>query len=168
MLFPLTIEEDEGCYPIDVENFVETEIELTLDSGCCEHVIDLADAPGYDNALEQSPGSKRRQHFVVGNGQRVPNDGQVHLNMETFDKAPMGIEACFQVAEVTRPLMSVSKICDQGLTCEFDNTSARILNDKKEIVCSFVREGGLYVARMKLKCPLPSPASPTPFGGPGR
>ena len=38
--------------------FVETDIVLTLDSGCCNHIVDLADAQGYAGVLRQSPGSK--------------------------------------------------------------------------------------------------------------
>ena len=38
----------------------DTEIEICLDSGCCEHVMDSGDAPGYSTFLTESPGSKRQ------------------------------------------------------------------------------------------------------------
>ena len=69
-LFPVLVEEcEDNLFP--VETWVDTHIEITLDSGCCEHVMDIDDAPGYCHYVSQSPGSKRKQHFVVGNGQRV-------------------------------------------------------------------------------------------------
>ena len=60
----------------------------------------------------------------------------------------------FQIAEVTRPLMSVGKICDEGLSVEFDKTKARVLDKNKREVCRFERQNGcLYVAKMRLKSP---------------
>ena len=80
--FPVTIEEGTEILPFAAEEWVDKWIELTLDSGCCEHVQDLADAPGYANFITSSLGSRRGQNFVVGNGQKVPNEGEVHLNLE--------------------------------------------------------------------------------------
>ena len=74
-------EEDPAVMPL--EEFVETDVQLTLDSGCCDHILDNADAPGYANALQPSAGSKRRQRFVVGNGERVPNRGQLKLRLKS-------------------------------------------------------------------------------------
>ena len=60
--------------------------------------------------------------------------------------------------------MSVSKICDQDLVCTFDRTKAIVSNEKGEVVCEFLRRGGLYVANMKLKKPTPiDPGSTSPF-----
>ena len=104
--------------------FVEVEIMVTLDSGCCEHVLDLEGAPGYQEFLMPSPGSIRKQNFVVGNGQLIPNEGQVQLNMQTQSSNPESLSSVLQVAEVTRPLMSASRICDQGFVCIFDDAEA--------------------------------------------
>ena len=65
-----------------IDSWVDTEIEITLDSGCCEHVMDLGDAPGYGSFIVESAGSKRKQNFIVGNGAKVPNEGQLVLNLE--------------------------------------------------------------------------------------
>ena len=137
-----------------LEHWVDAEIDLTLDSGCCEHVLGIHDAPGYAAFIEQSPGSKRGQWFVVGNGDRVPNDGQVFLNMEC---GGLPLQTVFQVAGVTRPLMSVGRVCDQGLLCIFDSEKALVIGKEGEEVCCFERQGGLYVARLKLKSPEPFP-----------
>ena len=64
------------------------------------------------------------------------------------------VQGCFQVANVTCPLMSVSKVCDQGLRCIFGDERATIVDKTtgKEIATS-ERRGGLYIAKMKLKAP---------------
>ena len=94
---------------------------------------------------------------MVGNGERVPNEGQIRLRMEAAgpDGRPMPVQSTFQVAEINRPLMSVSKICDQGFTCVFTKDGAQILDRHQKSVCQFGRSHGLYVGKMKVKQPEP-------------
>ena len=103
----------------------DVDIELILDSGCCEHVMDAEHAPGYP--VLPSPGSLRGQNFFVGNGEPLPNEGQVNLRFGARDEAGemQDLTSVFQVAEVTSPLMSVSSICDKGFTCVFDSRCGR-------------------------------------------
>ena len=145
---------------MSMEEFVETDILLTLDSGCCDHIVDIADCPGYACVLGPSPGSKRGQKFVVGNGGRVKNQGQVDLQMGAKDGS--GFHSVFQVAEITRPLMSVSRICDQDLICIFDKTQAQVLNPARSnaVVATFERDGGLYTCSMRLRAPKPAAVDP--------
>ena len=71
------------------------------------------------------------------------------------------VSSTFQIAKVTRPLMSVGHICDQGLNVVFDKSKAVVSDPKGVEICVFHRgESGLYIAKMKLKQPLP-------FVGPG-
>ena len=103
--------------------------------------MDLGDAPGYSTFLTESPGSKRQQQFIVGNGARVPNEGQLLLNMESSTTTGvMKLQSCFQVAEVTRPLMSVSRVCDQGLECRFTESEALVI-DSDKAGCTYLRCG---------------------------
>ena len=146
----MTTDDDEGFALLPLEDWVDTDIELTLDSGCCEHVIDIGDARGYANYITESPGSKRGQNFVVGNGEKVSNDGQCILSLE---QGGVPIQSTFQVAGITRPLMSVGRVCDQGLRCHFDEKEALVLDKQDAVVCRFERRGGLYVAKLKLKSP---------------
>ena len=82
--------------------------------------------------------------------------------METQSGKPGLLSSVFQVAEVTRPLMSVSRICDQGFVCVFDDVEAKAQTNDGKHVCSFAREGGLYVAKLKLK--RPDLGQPARFG----
>ena len=144
--------EEHGVFPSD--EWIDKAIEITLDLGCCDHIMDVTDAPGYGSFLVESPGSKRDQMHVVGNGAEVPSEGQVTLNLESdvAGKANL-IKSVLQVTEITRPLMSVSKICDLGHRCIFDKDKAEVISKDGHVLCSFERKGGLYVTSMKLKAP---------------
>ena len=67
------------------------------------------------------------------------------LNLESDGDENRKIKSTFQVAEVTRPLMSVSRVCDQGLTCSFTDTHALVLDKAGKTVVKFDRRGGLYI-----------------------
>ena len=157
----MLMENDDGEFSMDVmniEDWKDLDVEMVLDSGCCAHIMDANyDAPGY--ALKESEGSRQGRGFIVGNGERIPNEGEVRLNLE----APNGcgslqpLQSTFQSAKVTRPLMSVSQICDHGFTCVFDKERATVMDSdmNPKFVCE--RRGGLYMAPMKLKAPSPFP-----------
>ena len=140
------------------EEWCDVEFEVALDSGSQDHVCDESDTPGYQ--LEDSPGSTRGQCFIVGNGSRLPNMGQKNLNLEPEDDESKELKSCFQIARVTRPLMSVGRICDQGHSIRFDALMAVVTSKDGSELCKFTRQpGGLYVAKLKL-------TKPTGFGGP--
>ena len=103
--------------------------------------MDIEHAPGYVGFVTASAGSKRA---------RVPNEGEVKLNL-SHNGTPL--TSTFQVAEVTRPLMSVGRVCDQGLVCTFDDAKALITAKDGTEICRFERRGGLYVAKLDLKDP---------------
>ena len=87
----------------------------------------------------------------MGDGGTIPNMGQSKLNLTDCGS---DIESVFQIAAVTRPLMSVGRICDEGHRVTFDSVMA-VVNDKdgKEL-CRFHRkDGGLYVAKLTLRSP---------------
>ena len=61
-ILPVTTDDDEGDI-LGVDSWVDSEIEITLDSGCCEHVMDLGDAPrstGVDGSRTSSWATARR------------------------------------------------------------------------------------------------------------
>ena len=125
-----------------------------MDSGSQDHVCDEVDCPGYTTV--SSPGSSRGQCFVVGNGGTLDNLGQRTLNMQPMDDSSVAMSSCFQIARVTRPLMSVGKMCDNGLEITF-NAERAVVKDKDGLqVCVFERQpGGLYLGKFRLKRPSP-------------
>ena len=94
------------------QEWIDVEFEVALDSGCTDHVCSPNDVPGY--VIEDSPGSRVEQHFVVGTGARIPNTGQSCFNHESDGPIANAIKSVFQIAKVSRPLMSVGRICNGG------------------------------------------------------
>ena len=150
---PVTTDDaDDTILPV----WADVEIEVTLDSGCCDHVMHADEAPGY--LVTDSPGSLRGQNFIVGNGHKIPNQGQMNLNMMCLVNGKQSsVNSIFQIADITRPLMSVSRICDQGLHCNFYAKEALVMDKDNQVVARFERRGGLYVAKMTLKSPVSQP-----------
>ena len=132
--------------------WTDIEFEVALDSGAVVHVCSPGDCPGY--VLEESPGSKRGQQFLMGDGGEIPNLGQKSLNLSDGGTGK-NVTSIFQIAAVTRPLMSVGKICDEGHNVTFDATSAVVRDSGGAELCRFTRKpGGLYVAKLKLRNPM--------------
>ena len=146
----LFINDDEEINFAEEDEFVL--IEIALDSGAGDHVAAEVDAPGY--SVEESPGSKRGQKFMAAGGHKMPNKGQVTLHLVAPNQhGDESVDTVFQVADVTRPLWSVSKVCDAGYRVFFDDKTAKVVDQKNVTVCTFERQGGLYVGRVKLRNP---------------
>ena len=105
----------------------DVEFEVALDSGSVVHVCARTDTPGYD--LQPSPGSRRGQQFMMGDGGKVDNQGQVALNLSNGGPSSVN-HSVFQAANVTRPLMSVGRICDEGFHVDFQKEYAVVSRQK--------------------------------------
>ena len=140
---------------LTVGTWQDREVEMILDSGCCRHVLPPSEAAGY--TVRDSPGSRRGQNFIVGNGEPVPNEGQVHLNLEADvgQGERRSVTSVFQVAELNCSLMSVSQICDLGCKCVFEKDHAKVVTQENEVICRFERDRNIYVTKMNLKAPAP-------------
>ena len=67
--------------------------------------------------IEESDGSRRGQTYLSVSGNRLPNLGEKKLEVTTSDG--QAATATYQVADVTRALCAVSRICDKGNTVTF-------------------------------------------------
>ena len=124
--------------------WIDVEFDVALDSGSKDHVCHSGDVRGY--VIEASPGSRAGQRFIVGKGTRFPNDGQPVLNLQATNKNTMA--TTFQVAKVSRPLMSVGRLCDAGMDVLFKQDRADVRATDGSVILSFEwQSGGLYVAR---------------------
>ena len=159
VLFPV---EDLHALPAFVEP-EWLEVECCLDTGSSIHAADRIDFPGFD--VTESDGSRAGQKFQAAGGSLIENEGQVSALM-TAPGSPIGTELqfCFQIAKVTRPLISVTKMTEKGelqILCKKDE--ALVLDSKNRTVAKFARKGGLYVAVMKVRNPrfshFPRPAT---------
>ncbi len=135
---------------INEDEWEDIMITVTADSGAGNHVCSREDAPGY--SVQLSEGSKRGTGFVGVDGVRIANEGEMELNLA----GPQGkFKSTFQVAKVTRPLMSIARICDRGHKVVFEKGHASVLNAQGQEICRFARRGNLYMIDVKLKAPGP-------------
>ena len=124
-----------------------------MDSGARRHVMARESAPGYH--VHGSNSSRRGLGFVVGNGEHIPNEGQcvVSFDADNGQGSTTPLACTFQVADLTRPLVSVSQLCEQGFKVEFNDTHALVIDSSGETVCKFQLPGHLHTNQMILKAP---------------
>jgi len=156
------LDELEGVFDLECE-WEEIPVTMTADSGAGNHIINADDIPGY--MVSPSPASIAGKGFVAADNGRIANEGQADLNLAVGKNK---LRSTFQVAEVTRPLWSVGKICDQGFEARFTKTKATILDEQGREVLSFERRNGLYLAMIQLRNPKYKPKSTPGFPGPSR
>ena len=137
-------------------------VKVAADSGAGDHVA-AAELVGM-HLVVPSPGSRNGCHFVSASGDRMKNRGEAKLKL-TDPRAGTILTSTFQVADVTRALYSVSKMCDEGCTVTFDDKEGIVRKDGK-VVARFVREGGLYVAELQILGSADD-AKPSPFARQG-
>ena len=157
-VLPVTLEDgrEDDVLIGGYEDWQDIDLQMTLDSGCCKHVLPADAAPGYE--VTDSPFSMRGASFTVGNGARVANEGQMSLILEADTGSGTElINSVFQVAELNRHLMSVSQICSHGFKCVFEKGQALVVGKSGETMCRSEEDRGLYVANMRLKAPSPFP-----------
>ena len=78
------IEPDEDNTILTADNWEDIMVEVVSDSGACRHVMARENAPGYQ--VHDSNASRRGLGFIVGNGERIPNEGQFVLNRDTSSR----------------------------------------------------------------------------------
>ena len=148
----------------------EYEVDIAADSGACAHVIGPGDLPGrvrIKNVVKRrfhGANNSPIEHFGEAVVQLVQEDGTVATST-------------VQVAEVCRPLHSVSTICDGKKEMLYTDTEAvvvpkgslsKFLAQCKRLA-TYPRVGGLYVAKFKVKNPKDSGAVESEdFPRPGR
>ena len=95
---------------------------MTIDSGAADHVIPPNWIPGVP--IVPSPGSKRGVRYIAANGAKLPNLGQMVVAFE--NSVGTAGKILFQVANISKPLVSVSKLIDDGHQVVFDKRASYI------------------------------------------
>jgi len=95
-------------------------------------------------------GARVGKSFVAANGQPMQTFGECILDCE--DSAGVMSAASFAVTEVSRPLQSVSRICDQDLEVLFTRTEAKVRDPRTgRFLATYQRRGGLYTRTVKVR-----------------
>ena len=84
-------------------------VSAIMDSGAAESVAPLSVYQPLP--MQESAGSKSGQEYHTAKGAKLVNHGQRRIKEVTEDG--VAVQMAFQVTNVTKPLNSVSKICDQ-------------------------------------------------------
>ena len=122
------------------------EIELTVDSGACDTVMPLSSCT--DIALQSSPA--QGIPYEVANGNTIKNEGERRCLMMTMgSKAPQRI--VFQVADVHKPLLSITRVADAGYECHLNHRGGYLLDTFTGEKVPIVRKMNLYTMRVWVK-----------------
>ena len=129
------------------------DIEPAADSGAVDHVASPKHIPG-NTIVAVTPATR---DFRSANNGVIKNHGEATIELEQ-DGGPT-MSSTVQVADVSRPLHSVGKICDADKEMLFmkgeavvvpAGTFSRLLASVTPLV-RYTRNGGLYVAKMRAR-----------------
>ena len=126
-------------------------VETVLDSGAAESVAPSSVAPWVE--VRESIGSKNGQTYQSASGTKIANQGEKKLQVVTEEG--IEAEATFQIADVTRPLSAVSKICDKGNMVVFTHEGGFIQNHLGNRTF-FRRENNVYMMDLYIQAPTRS------------
>ena len=115
-------------------------VTTVMDSGAWDSVAPPSVAPKV--AIEESPKSRRGSCYVTASAGRLPNMGQKALNAWTSEWKDVNV--LYQIAEVSRPLTSVSATCDKGNVVVYTSQGGFIQNCEAGERTHFERNGGIY------------------------
>ena len=119
-------------------------IEGTVDSGASNSVAPINALPGVK--IVESAGSKSGMHYVSAGNDRIPNVGEQTVHFKTKEGHRAALK--WQCAPVTKPLLSVSHICDAGHRVTFEASGGYMVNLKSGRKTSFRRKNNVYVLDM--------------------
>ena len=105
-------------------------IEAAVDSGAEDSVVPPGLLPG---ELLPSPMSRAGRRYRAADGSPIPDLGQTLAQFGDADGAVCGIP--FQVAQVERPLISVSRMAAAGCRVSFEATRARSCTSHRAAGC---------------------------------
>ena len=128
-----------------------------VDSGASNPVAPPQMAPNVP--ITPSPGSIRKQVYGTAGTEKLPNLGQQQIRACTADGNET--EVLFQIADVKKPLVSVSTICERGNRVIFGKGGGVIYNMASGVETPFFKKNGVYVLDMWLNdAPASFPRQP--------
>ena len=133
------------------------EVELCADTGACDTVMPRKMCQGI--AIQPSLQSMQCMEYEVADGNTIPNLGERRCIMWT-DGAEEARHINLQVADVHKPLLSLSRCADMGFESRFGRVAGALIDEESGEVIPLERKGNLYV----LKCWLKA----APFGRQGK
>lgn len=119
------------------------ELCMVMDSGAADAVAPCSVASSVP--VVESLGSRVGQNFMTADGTRLPNKGQKSVVGVSEEGQKLGFT--FQMADVSRPLASIGKICDKNKVVLFTKQGGFVLDLASRERTRFNREEGVYLMR---------------------
>ena len=145
------------CGAWQMEDRGWSRVKVIMDSGAAESVCPRSMAPQF--MIQDSVASRAGVYYTSANGGKIMNLGEQHVPVCLANGART--IATFQVADVSRPLMSVGKLCEMGNRVIFGANGGVILNLQTGEATPFAKDEGVYTFEMWIP-----PLSESPFGRP--
>ena len=134
---------------------------MTADTGACD-TVPPKDGPLSSIAIVPSLQSERGMLYEVANKQAIPCLGERRLEMWT-EGAMASRAMAVQVADVHKPLLSLSRCADAGFESRFGQFAGCLIDSVTEEIIPMRRKGNLYFLKAWVRA---APNSNSPFGGP--
>ena len=135
---PLDEEEDKlELHPVEYRREVDgwTHTRVVPDTGAVRSVCPEKMAAGYE--VKPSQGSIEGREFIVASGGTIPHQGQ--LDLPTVSNEGIWSSQRWEVAPVTKPLLSIPEECDKGQIAVFGPGGGAILHLQSREVRRFAR-----------------------------
>ena len=121
-------------------------VESVVDSGAAAPVAPPSMAPNVQ--VVPSEGSRRGQKWTTASKHKISNLGQQRIHACTESGNPTDV--LFQIAEVGKPLVSVSALCEKGNRVIFGRAGGVVQNVATGAETPFYRKNGIYVLSLWL------------------
>ena len=141
------------------------EVIITVDSGASETVAPLSMAKMIP--IQSSPGSLRGAKYEVANGQVIHNKGEKRCILQNDGGTEKLLS--FQMCDVHKPLLAVSRLCETGHAVVFHPEWSFIENLATGERMTLQQREGLYELKAWVKAAkIDQPGTSPSFAGPGR
>ena len=120
------------------------EIELTIDSGACDTVMPIHMCG--DIRVDPSDPTIHCTVFEVANGASIFNIGEKRCMMMT-EGSGVPKKIVFQIADVHKPLLSISRLADNGFLCMLGKDGGYLEDTETGERIPLTRRDNLYVMK---------------------
>ena len=123
------------------------ELIMAVDSGATETVVNSDSAKSVPTVSGSA--SKAGVKYALANGETVDNEGEKHMIMSSMEGVNRLVTA--QVTEVSKPLLSVSKMVNAGNTVVFSKDSSYIYDEATGEVMNLEERNGMYLLKLWIR-----------------
>lgn len=123
-------------------------IDITVDSGACDHVIPPNVIPG---PITPTEASRSKVQYYGASGDPITNYGSQEL--QAYTDSGVQFQMKFNVAGVSKPLGSVGRMCAAGNQVKFGEQGGYIMGPDGKTQVPLTMEDGTYHLRLWMLVP---------------